>query len=272
MGKHVSEVQKAVFLTHLNYVNISKAAKLAGLEYKTARYIKNRAGDLETEYVTKGLPPPTIEQQVLRKVGSGAKPKITVDDLNVIFQECTLNRKQRKKLQYIVALELGFNVCRRTIETRLRAAGLNRYKSTKKLHLTDSQKAQRYEIALSREHWGLAEWRTIIFSNEASIIVSAKRGQQNISRTVNERYDKECIETWFNNYSEAMFWGCFTYDHKGPCYIYYPKTLEQKEEYLRVIQKLNDTEIEAECRITFNRQEKEKEKNWDIKKQIWPTR
>ena len=69
-----------------------------------------------------------------------------------------------------------------------------------------------------------------------------------------------------------MFWSCFTYDHKGPCYIYYPETLEQKEEYLRVIQKLNDTEIEAECRITFDRQEREKEKIWDIKKQKWPTR
>jgi hypothetical protein len=34
MGKHVSEVQKAVFLTYLNYVNIGKAAKLTGLEYK----------------------------------------------------------------------------------------------------------------------------------------------------------------------------------------------------------------------------------------------
>ena len=43
--------------------------------------------------------------------------------------------------------------------------------------------------------------------------------------------------------------------------------LEQKEEYLQVIQKLNDTEIEVECHLTFDRQEREKEKMWDIKKQ-----
>ena len=55
MGKQASEVQKAVFLTHLNYFNISKAAKLAGLEYETARYVKNRAGDLQVEYAAKGL-------------------------------------------------------------------------------------------------------------------------------------------------------------------------------------------------------------------------
>ena len=85
MGKHVSEVQKAVFLTHLNYVNISKTAKLAGLEYEIARCIKNCVGDLETEYAIKGLPLLTIKQQILRKIGSSAKPKITIDNLNVIF-------------------------------------------------------------------------------------------------------------------------------------------------------------------------------------------
>ena len=51
-----------------------------------------------------------------------------------------------------------------------------------KLGLTDIQRAQRYEVILSRKDWGLAEWRMVIFLDEASIIVSAKRGQQNISR------------------------------------------------------------------------------------------
>jgi hypothetical protein len=56
-----------------------------------------------------------------------------------------------------------------------------------------------------------------------------------------------------------MFWGCFIYDYKGPCYIYYPETAEQREEYLQNIQHLNDTEVEAECRAAFDRQEKAKE-------------
>ena len=56
MGKHVSEVQKTVFLTHLNYINISKAVKLVGLEYEATRCIKNCAGDLEVEYSTKAYP------------------------------------------------------------------------------------------------------------------------------------------------------------------------------------------------------------------------
>jgi hypothetical protein len=50
-----------------------------------------------------------------------------------------------------------------------------------------------------------------------------------------------------------MFWGSFTYDYKGPCYIYYLETEAEKEEYLRIIQQMNNDEIEAECREAFKR-------------------
>jgi hypothetical protein len=105
-----------------------------------------------------------------------------------------------------VAREEGFfNLHRRTIEKKLCERGLRQCKSTKKLNLTDIQKAQQYEIALSQEHWTLDDWRLVIFSDEASVIVSAKRRQQNISRFSNERYHKDCIEQQYNNYLEAMF-------------------------------------------------------------------
>jgi hypothetical protein len=62
-----------------------------------------------------------------------------------------------------VAREEGFfNLHRRTIEKKLRERGLQQCKLTKKLNLTDIQKAQRYEIALSREHWTLDDWRLVI--------------------------------------------------------------------------------------------------------------
>jgi hypothetical protein len=138
-------------------VNISKAAKRAGLEYSTAKSIRQHIGELEVEHAEKGLPPPILEEKVARREGSRAKPKLTDKDLNKIFVACTLNKKQRKKLQYIVAAELGFDVCRRTIETRLRKIGLCCTKSTKKLALTDIQKAQRYEIAWSRKDWTLEQ-------------------------------------------------------------------------------------------------------------------
>jgi hypothetical protein len=150
--------------------------------------------------------------------------KITDEEIIQLMEVCTLNKKQRKKLWHIVAKEEGFfDIHRRIIEKKLRTRGLRRAKSTKKLSLIESQRVQRFEIALSRKDWRLEEWRKVIFSDEASIIVSAKRGMQNISRIMGdeERYHPDCIERRYNNYTEAMFWGSFTYDCKRPCHIYY---------------------------------------------------
>jgi hypothetical protein len=268
MGPHTTDVEKAVFLVHLQYVHLAEAARRAGLPKSTATNIKNRAAEIEIEHTAAGLPPPTIAEQIARKEGSGAKPKISDDEVIQLLEACTLDKKQRRKLWHIVAHEEGFfDLHRRTIEKKLRARGLRRCKSTKKLHLTDIQKAQ---LALSRKDWTLEEWRKVIFSDEAAIVVSTGRGMQNVSRFSDERFHKDCIDQRYNNYSEAMFWGCFTYDFKGPCHIYYPETESQKADNADLVEQLNINEIEAECRKAFDEQEREKERKWDEKGQKWP--
>ena len=142
MGKHASDVQKATFLVHLQYVHQAEAARRAGLPKQTAIDLKNRSAELQILHEEQGLPPPTIEEQIARKPGSGAKEKITDEEVLELLEACTLNRKQRKKLWHIIAQEEGyFDVHRRTIEKKLRERGLRRAKSTKKLGLTDIQKA-----------------------------------------------------------------------------------------------------------------------------------
>src|ERR1700689_1329587 len=119
MGKHATDVDKAIFLTHLLYVHQAEAARRAGLAKSTATDIKNAAADVEISYAEQGLLPPTIQEQVeqiKRKEGSGAKPKITDDEVIELMEACTLNKTQRRKLWHIVALEEGFfDVHRRTI-------------------------------------------------------------------------------------------------------------------------------------------------------------
>jgi hypothetical protein len=163
MGKHASDLQKAVFLTHLQYVSEAEAARKAGLTQQTANDIKKRAEDRKAMHEELGIHPPTIEQQVARKLGSGAKPKVSVNEVTKLLEACTLNKKQRKKMWHVVAKEGFFEVHRRTIEKKLRERGLRRCKSTKKLGLTEVQRAQRYKVALSRKDWGLEEWRRVIF-------------------------------------------------------------------------------------------------------------
>ncbi len=64
-----------------------------------------------------------------------------------------------------------------------------------------------------------------------------------------------------------MFWACFTYDYKGPCYIYYPETLEQKAKNEEEIKRLNKEEIIVDTREAFDIREREKERKEDEKGQ-----
>ena len=59
-----------------------------------------------------------------------------------------------------------------------------------------------------------------MFLDEAAILVREHRSFQRVSRTLEERFHPNVIEVRYNNYSEAMFWGCFSYDHKGLYHIY----------------------------------------------------
>jgi hypothetical protein len=127
----------------LQYVHCAEAARRAGLTSSTAFEIKDRAAQVEIEHAKQSLPPPTLREQITRKPGSGAKPKISAEEVTSLLEACTLNKKQRKKLWYIVAKEEGFfDIYRQTIEKKLQERGLRRVKSTKKLDLMDIQKAQ----------------------------------------------------------------------------------------------------------------------------------
>jgi len=92
------DIDKAAFLVHLQYVHYLKAARRAGLLKQTASDVKKQAKALKATNKAQGLPPPTLAEQVARQEGSGAKLKITDNEVIELLKACTLNKKQRKKL------------------------------------------------------------------------------------------------------------------------------------------------------------------------------
>ena len=92
-------------------------------------------------------------EQIRRKGGTGGSNKKVIDNEVIeLMEACTLNKTQRRKLWHIITKEESFfDIYRRIIKKKLRARSLRRAKSTKKLSLTDLQRAQRYEVALSRK-------------------------------------------------------------------------------------------------------------------------
>ena len=92
------DIDKAAFLVYLQYVYYSEAARRAGLPKQTASDVRKRAEALKATNKAQGLPLPTLAEQVARQEGSGAKLKITDNEVIELLKACTLNKKQRKKL------------------------------------------------------------------------------------------------------------------------------------------------------------------------------
>ena len=57
---------------------------------------------------------------------------------------------------------------------------------------------------------------------------------------------KSCIRQCWKKCTEFMFWGCFSYDKKGPCHIWQRETTKDKKAADVEIEKLN-AELEPEA-------------------------
>jgi hypothetical protein len=243
---YIDEARKGAFLTLLDEGDpIPSAAKKAKINTKTARGIKKRADQIVIFNDTHNLPPPSLHDQVSIAPKPGRPHVLSELDINTL--DCTISsdRHHREMGQFEVAQELDLKASKSTIRTAARSHKIHRVKPTKKLGLTPIQMAERYEIALSRKDWTLDDWKRVVFSDEASILVGEHWGPNKISRKPDERYNPDCIEVRYNNYSEAMFWGCFSYDFKGPSHVYHPETADEKIKYKKMMDDHNAAQMDA---------------------------
>ncbi len=65
----------------------------------------------------------------------------------------------------------------------------------------------------------------MIWSDEISVVIGARRGSYKIWRR--------------SGYIKFIFWGCFSYDRKGPCHIWQPETEKEKTETMEEINQSN---------------------------------
>lgn len=79
----------------------------------------------------------------------------------------------------------------------------------------------------------------VIWSDETSVVLLHRRGGYRIWRKADEAFVRSCIRERWKGYSEFMFWGCFTYNKKGPCHCQTPETKKEKEDSITRIEELN---------------------------------
>ncbi len=79
----------------------------------------------------------------------------------------------------------------------------------------------------------MEDWKRVIWSDETSIVFGQRRGAERVWRTVQEVSAPTVIRRCWKGFSEFMFWGCFTYDQKGPCHVWKKETTAEKRKAQR---------------------------------------
>jgi transposase len=169
---------------------------------------------------------------VLNQPRSG-RPAISPTAIKCVLQVVLQNSTIRGFSCATIAKEVrkrGYEVAARTVWKVLTAAGYSQCKLTVKPGLNGFSKKERLDWCLVYENWELEDWKNVIFSDETAVQLGGTRGKRRVWRLPGEAYNKHCIRRRWKGFSEFMFWGCFSYEKRGPCHIWEKETVQQKKD------------------------------------------
>ncbi|KAI1507950.1 Core histone H2A/H2B/H3/H4 [Pyrenophora tritici-repentis] len=218
----------------------SQISELTGVHPRTVDRIYSRAIAAGSE--PNVLPLKIFPQHVQDAPKPGRPAKQAEEVKEQMFQQVRRDRYGREKSCADLAGGLslqGVEISASTVWRVLRAAGYRNTKPTRKPGLTQEMRSARLKWALEHKDWTLEDWKNVIWTDETSVVINHRRGGYRVWRRADERVVKSCIRERWKGYSEFMFWGCFSYDKKGPCHVYQPETKAEKEDAARRIEQLN---------------------------------
>jgi transposase len=209
--------------------------KKTGVKSSAQSHIRKRAYD-------RGFCPeqdPRILDYYVQDGKHTGRPKeITLTTEQRLLESVKLDRSGREKSSEVLAYECG--ISRSSALRILHKYGLSNVKPTRKPGLNAVQRAARLAFCLDHADWSLEDWKRVIWSDETSVILGQRRGAIRLWRESGEAYEHTCIRRRWKGYSEFMFWGCFSWDKKGPCHIWTKETAHQRKEADKELIKLNE--------------------------------
>lgn len=222
---------------------------------------------------------PIITDEFVKDKPRSGRPKKQDLAKDIVISKVQRDRFGREKSCADIAGELsleGLNLSSTTIWRILKTAGYNKTKPTRKPGLTKKMRAERLAWCQAHAHWTLEDFKNVIWSDETSVILLHRRGGYRIWRTKDEAFVRSCIRERWKGASEFMFWGCFSYDKKGPCHCWQPETAQEKRIAEQEIEQLNcqieqslrdQWELETSMRrVNLRRQPAGKKPQWKFTK------
>lgn len=233
-GTRYSLVQRTQCLTLLSLGYSFKFVEdTIKIPEKTSRRILKKA---EQRGYHPAEDPRILEHHVEDGARSG-RPKEISDAVEKHLLDLVIeDRNGREKSSEVLAYESGISTSS-TLRI-LHKNGFGSVKPTRKPGLNREQRKARLEFCLAHQHWTLEDWKNVIWSDETSVILT-RRGSQRLWRRPDEGFERSVIRNRWKGFSEFMFWGCFSYDFKGPCHIWTPETAVERTDAEKEIKELN---------------------------------
>jgi hypothetical protein len=220
---------------HINGTIASEQSGISKQSVSNLRSIARERGydpavstEIKAEYVAdapKSGRPPTIpagsdlETAILAAIESG-------------------NRNAREKQAGKMAFEhaIGTGVMLRFLKKH----GYKPCKTTKTPGLNEKMRAARLEFCQLYRHWTLEDWKNVIWTDETSVVLNARRGGRlRVWRKANERFLKPVTRVCYKGFSEFIFWGCFSYERKGPMHCWKTETVKEKKAATKELERVN---------------------------------
>ena len=161
------------------------------------------------------------------------------------------NRAIRTHRLQQIADDAGVELGRETVRRILKAAGMKKVKRTTKPGLNQKQKDARLQWCLKHQN---TYWRRVCFSDETSVVLGQRRVTDHVWRTAAEFNDPTCRRFRWKGFTTFMFRGCFSYDSKGPGFIWdADETPTEKAEAKKAIEQMNherEPQLKREWELT----------------------
>jgi transposase len=216
--------------------------RITGVGKSTIHSIYDRA--LERGF----KPGQAVKDEFVEHSKGAGRPKIQDAKADEVLQIITRDKAGREKTCAILASESLVSAS--TVWRILKSLGMRKTKPTRKPGLTKKMKDDRLAFCKAYEHWTLEDWKAVIWSDETSVVVGQRRGSLRVWRRPWERFNRSCIRPRWKGYSDFMFWGCFSYDMKGPCHIWRAETKKDREAADKVLEKMNKA-LEPEAKAAW---------------------
>ena len=175
------------------------------------------------------------------------RPTICIPESLTAIEEYVESNDDGAHHQSLEELSYHVGMSASTIYRVMKRLGFKNVKITTEPGLTKAMMLKRFRWCQDHLDWSLEDFKNIVWTDETSVVLGQQRGRRRVWRKKGRGNDVKVTRVRWKSVMSFMFWACFTYDIKGPCYVYPTETAQAKRATKAWLDKLNK-EREPELR------------------------